>query len=222
MSGLFTKFAIQTDTISEVDNPSFWNRWGDLCQDCGVDLITEFRGFFMTIKTIAGQFIFGIILTFVIIYFSLSGQIQIFDYMKQKAATISFHGPDLAYFAAIPLIIKIHLLSALGAFVLGIVQFIGKKGVLMHRILGWSWVVLMLSTAITSAFIQEINPGHFTFIHLFTVLTLVTLPMAVLHARKKRIKAHASAMTGLFIGALVVAGLFTFMPGRTMWNLFFG
>jgi uncharacterized membrane protein len=176
----------------------------------------------MTIKNIIVQFLFGVILTFVIIYLSLASQPQFLAYMQQKISTLRFHGPDLSYFAAIPLIIKIHLLSALGAFVIGIAQFIGKKGVMTHRILGWSWVILMLSTAISSAFIQEIRPGHFTFIHLFTVLTLITLPLAVYHARKKQVQAHASAMTGLFIGALVVAGLFTFMPGRTMWNLFFG
>jgi len=176
----------------------------------------------MTIPKIAAQFLFGIVLTAIIIYLSLASQPQVWNYMKFKMATITFNGPDFSYFMSIPLIVKIHLISALGAFVLGIAQFIGKKGVTTHKIMGWTWVILMLSTAVSSGFIQEIRPGHFTFIHLFTVLTLITLPMAVMHARKGRIQAHASAMTGLFIGALVVAGLFTFMPGRTMWTLFFG
>ncbi len=29
-------------------------------------------------------------------------------------------------------------------------------------------------------------------------------------------------MTGLYFGALVIAGLLTFLPGRLMWRVFFG
>jgi uncharacterized membrane protein len=29
-------------------------------------------------------------------------------------------------------------------------------------------------------------------------------------------------MTGLYFGALVLAGLIAFMPGRLMWRVFFG
>jgi uncharacterized membrane protein len=28
-------------------------------------------------------------------------------------------------------------------------------------------------------------------------------------------------MTGMFMGGLVIAGLFSFLPGRLMWHLFF-
>ena len=28
-------------------------------------------------------------------------------------------------------------------------------------------------------------------------------------------------MTGIFVGGMLIAGLFSFLPGRTMWHLFF-
>jgi uncharacterized membrane protein len=42
------------------------------------------------------------------------------------------------------------------------------------------------------------------------------LPIAVLHARRHRIAQHRFAMISIFVGALVIAGLFTFLPGRIM------
>jgi uncharacterized membrane protein len=34
--------------------------------------------------------------------------------------------------------------------------------------------------------------------------------------------AHRHTMTGLFLFGRIVAGAFTFLPGRLMWRLFFG
>jgi len=48
------------------------------------------------------------------------------------------------------------------------------------------------------------------------------LPLAVLHARRHRIKQHRVAMISIFVGALVIAGVFTFVPGRIMHAVAFG
>jgi uncharacterized membrane protein len=48
------------------------------------------------------------------------------------------------------------------------------------------------------------------------------LPPAVIHAMRHRVKDHRKAMVGLFTGALVIAGLFTFWPGRIMHAVLFG
>jgi len=48
------------------------------------------------------------------------------------------------------------------------------------------------------------------------------LPIAVLHARRHRVAAHRTAMMSLFIGALVIAGAFTLLPGRVMHAVVFG
>ena len=42
------------------------------------------------------------------------------------------------------------------------------------------------------------------------------LPLGVVHARRHRVKQHRATMIGLFVGALIVAGIFTLLPGRIM------
>ena len=46
--------------------------------------------------------------------------------------------------------------------------------------------------------------------------------MAVLAARRHNVLRHRRAMLGIFLGALVVAGLFTLLPGRIMHAVVFG
>jgi len=64
--------------------------------------------------------------------------------------------------------------------------------------------------------------GPFSPIHLLSIFTLVMLPVAVLHARHHRVERHRKAMTSIFIGAMVIAGLFTLLPGRIMHDVVFG
>jgi uncharacterized membrane protein len=56
---------------------------------------------------------------------------------------------------------------------------------------------------------------------LLSVFTAVMLPLGVLHARRHRVKQHRATMIGLFIGALIVAGIFTLRPGRIMHDVVF-
>jgi uncharacterized membrane protein len=58
--------------------------------------------------------------------------------------------------------------------------------------------------------------GPWSPIHLLSILVLVTLPLAVIHARRHDIAQHRIAMLVLFTDALVIAGGFTFLPGRIM------
>jgi uncharacterized membrane protein len=59
-------------------------------------------------------------------------------------------------------------------------------------------------------------------IHLLSILVLVTLPLAIWAARRHDVRRHRNAMAALFMGALVVAGAFTFLPGRIMHSVAFG
>lgn len=119
--------------------------------------------------------------------------------------------------------IQIHAFAAMSAFVLGIVQFTAPKGTLPHRTLGWIWVILMAAVALTSFWIQEIRLwGPWSPIHLLSILTLTMLPLAVWRARTHNVRAHKWTMVGIFTGALVIAGLFTFVPGRIMHAVLFG
>lgn len=120
-------------------------------------------------------------------------------------------------------VIFVHAVAALAAFTLGIVQFIGPKGTTMHRIVGWSWVLLMATVAISSFWINTIKQvGNFSWIHGLAIITLVSLIGAVTAARAHKIDNHRNAMIATFIGALVIAGIFTLLPGRIMYRVVFG
>ena len=81
----------------------------------------------------------------------------------------------------------------------------------------------MLAVAIASFFIHQIRLwGPFGPIHLLSIFALTTLPLAVLHARRHRVPQHRNAMISIFVGALVIAGAFTFLPGRIMHAVAFG
>jgi uncharacterized membrane protein len=113
--------------------------------------------------------------------------------------------------------IKLHAFAAMAAFALGIVQFWRPKGTSAHRAIGWLWAGLMLVISISAFFIHELRLwGSWSPIHLLAILTLVTLPIGVLHARRHRIGQHRIYMISIFCGALLIAGLFTFVPGRIM------
>ncbi|MGB9367972.1 MAG: DUF2306 domain-containing protein [Xanthobacteraceae bacterium] len=114
-------------------------------------------------------------------------------------------------------VIQLHAFAALAAFALGLVQFAAPKGTLPHRTIGFIWVALMAVIAISSFWIHSIRMfGPLSLIHLISIFTLIMLPLAVLHAHKHRVARHRNAMISIFVGALVVAGAFTFLPGRIM------
>jgi len=116
-----------------------------------------------------------------------------------------------------PPAIVVHAMAAMTAFVLGIVQLAAPKGTIPHRTLGWIWVGLMLGVSASSFLIHQIQWwGPWSPIHLLSIFTLASLPVAVWAARRHRVLAHRLAMTSIFLGALVIAGAFTLLPGRIM------
>jgi uncharacterized membrane protein len=113
--------------------------------------------------------------------------------------------------------IPLHAFAAMAAFVLGIVQFAAPKGTLPHRTVGWIWVGLMAVVAISSFWIQEIRLwGPWSPIHLLSIFTPIMLVLAVWYARRHNVRGHKITMISIFCGALVIAGIFTFVPGRVM------
>ena len=119
--------------------------------------------------------------------------------------------------------IPLHAFAAMAAFALGVVQLTAPKGTLPHRTVGWIWVVLMLAVAASSFWIHQIKFwGPWSPIHLLSIFTLVMVPLGVWFAHRHRVANHRRVMTGLFAGALLVAGLFTLLPGRIMHAVIFG
>lgn len=142
--------------------------------------------------------------------------------MVAIAGESRLHGPDLALFAAQPLVLQLHILAALGTVALGGLIFSLRKGRAFHRTAGWTWVVLMAVTATSSLFIVGLNGDVWSLIHLLSGWVLIVLPIAVRAARKHRVDLHRKTMTGIFVGGSLAAGAFTFLPGRLMWRLVFG
>ena len=122
-----------------------------------------------------------------------------------------------------PLVIQVHAVAALAAFGLGVVQLTARKGTIPHRTFGWIWVALMTVVAVSSFAIHDIRLwGPWSPIHILSITALITLVVGIRHARRHAVRRHRQVMIGLFAGALVVAGLFTFVPGRIMHAVMFG
>jgi len=135
---------------------------------------------------------------------------------------VRLHLPELWLIGAASPAIQLHLVGVAAALIVGVVLLMAVKGRAMHRVLGWTWVMAMGLVAVSSLFIRMVNHGQLSWLHLFTGWTLIALPIGVAFARTHKVRLHARAMTGLFVGGLVVAGLFTVVPGRLMWQVFLG
>ena len=119
--------------------------------------------------------------------------------------------------------IQLHAFAAMTAFVIGATQFARRKGDAPHRLAGYVWVGLMLLIAASSFWIHGMNQWRgFSVIHALSIWVLVFTPIAVIQARRGNIRAHKGSMIGLFAGALVIAGIFTLVPGRIMHAVVFG
>ena len=105
---------------------------------------------------------------------------------------------DAARLVESPVVLKMHLAGALSAFGIGTALMMGVKGRGLHKRLGYAWVVAM------------------------AIWSIIGLPMGIAAARRKDIAKHRKEMTGMFTGGMLVASLFTFLPGRMMWSIFFG
>ena len=99
-----------------------------------------------------------------------------------------------------PLLLS-HLLAALVALPLGGYQlFRPTKGDAQHVLLGRVWAGLMLWVAITSYWIRDIRDGEFSLLHVLSTVTLVTVTLGVVNARRGNIAAHKGNMRGSWLG----------------------
>jgi uncharacterized membrane protein len=129
----------------------------------------------------------------------------------------------LAPLANASLVVQIHTALAIGAVVLTVAIFTIRKGSPLHRVMGWSWVIAMAMVALSSFGIHEMRlMGPFSPIHLISIFTLFSLVRGVTAARQQRVRAHKRTMMSLVFGALIVAGGFTFLPGRIMYQVVSG
>ncbi|MEP3047407.1 MAG: DUF2306 domain-containing protein [Roseibium sp.] len=120
-------------------------------------------------------------------------------------------------------LISSHALAAILAFFLGLAQFVAPKGTLPHKTLGYTWSALMFWVATSSFFIYDIRMwGPFSPIHILSLFVMYGLVSGIREARRKDVKEHRKTMVLLFSGALLIAGVLAFMPGRLMHKVIFG
>jgi uncharacterized membrane protein len=121
------------------------------------------------------------------------------------------------------LAIQLHVLTVLPAAILGVYMFWARKGTPRHRMLGKVWLLLMVASAFSSFFIHEIRMwGEFSPIHLISIGVIVAAVAAINSARRHRIQAHKRAVTAMYLGGILGAGVFTLWPGRMMNKLLLG
>ncbi|WP_294320693.1 DUF2306 domain-containing protein [uncultured Sphingomonas sp.] len=118
--------------------------------------------------------------------------------------------------AAHDVAVAIHLMSVLPAIPLGLYILLTRKGGGRHRLLGRIWMALMASTALSALLIRELNHGSFSWIHIFVPVTLAAAWASIAAARAGDIPSHRRRLVGMFLGAMIIPGLFAFSPGRVM------
>ena len=121
--------------------------------------------------------------------------------------------------------VKLHLATVIPSALLGFYLLGAPKGTSRHRLLGKIWCAMMVTTALAALMIRNSPlPSFmgFNFIHLFSVITLVSVPGIIYAARKHDVVAHQRAVFGLCTGGLFIAGILTFLPGRILGDALFG
>jgi uncharacterized membrane protein len=111
----------------------------------------------------------------------------------------------------------VHVVAAVSALVVGPAALWTPKGSRWHRTAGHAWVTLMAVTAVSSLFIlnfSRLNLAGYTPIHLLVPVTVGGIALAFHALAQGRITTHRFAMRSTYLGACVVAGLFTLLPGR--------
>lgn len=118
-----------------------------------------------------------------------------------------------------------HLATVLPCVVMGAALFAMRKGTPLHKTTGKVYLVMMITTAIITLFMQaQVGPrlfNHFGWIHSFSVLTLYSGPKAYFAIRRGDVKSHQYSMIGLYVGGIMIAGAFTLVPGRYLHDLLF-
>ncbi|GAA4641699.1 hypothetical protein GCM10023115_01420 [Pontixanthobacter gangjinensis] len=116
--------------------------------------------------------------------------------------------------------VMIHVSTVIPAVPLGGYLLVSRKGTKLHKMLGKLWVVLMVICAISIIFIR--GGTDFSLIHIFVPITLIGSYKAIATARAGDIAGHKKHLIGMYMGALMIPGIFSFMPGRFMSALVFG
>lgn len=118
--------------------------------------------------------------------------------------------------------IQLHASAALVALVLGPVAILRPRRDRLHRALGYVWMVAMITAALSSFWIHSFALiGGFSPIHLLSLLALWSIWLSLRAAFRGDYRLHAIVLRNLYWRGVLIAGLFNFLPGRTVNRVFF-
>ncbi|QFT78957.1 DUF2306 domain-containing protein [Erythrobacter sp. THAF29] len=118
--------------------------------------------------------------------------------------------PHLRHF-----VIVFHVSTVLPCVPLGLYLLLAPKGTALHKQLGKLWVALMVITSLSTLFIR---PGmELSWIHIFVPITLRASYLIIAKARRGDMKGHRNEIVSLYLGALMIPGIWAFIiKGRLM------
>lgn len=117
--------------------------------------------------------------------------------------------------------IQVHVVAAMTTLGIGIFLMFAPKGFRMHKTFGWAWVISMAITAGSSFLITGIFQSSYSPIHALSAWTMISLPFGIAAVKRKKVAKHRKTMTDMFVGGMVIAGLFSLLPGRMLFHVFF-
>lgn len=116
-----------------------------------------------------------------------------------------------------PVAVQIHLIFVMMSILVGPFALLRGRKDVWHKAFGYIWVTAMVGVVFSSLFISE-NPmlGPFSPIHILSFITFASLVYALRAALRRDFVAHGRTMRALYAQALIIPGVFTFLPGRRM------
>ena len=120
-------------------------------------------------------------------------------------------------------ILGAHLLAGIGALTLAIVQVhFMSRGSKDHKKLGWVWAALMAFLAVSSLW-DLLGNGLLSIpAHVFTLATVIFLPLAIWAARTHRVVLHRNAMIALYVVLIAAFAALVAVLGRLFNQWFLG
>jgi uncharacterized membrane protein len=104
--------------------------------------------------------------------------------------------------------IQIHVGAAVLAIGLGAWQFLGRKGAIPHRVIGWTWVLLLAAICLSSFFIPgSWHIGPVSVFHVLSAYTLWALWMGARAARNHDVTSHRSYMIWIYGLSIVLSAV---------------
>lgn len=140
-------------------------------------------------------------------------------------AAMAAVGRGQPHWAQVQPLVWVHLAAILLATLLTPVMLLRAKGNRAHRLFGYVWFAAMVLAALSSLFFNVrtdgsgnwgVFSGDFSPIHILSFWVLFQAPLIVMRARAHDRAGHEQAVRGMVIGALLIAGFFTFPFGRLL------